>query len=156
MVGRRPAIVTTAGIVLIAVGVLSAGFGVWRAIELFDIRGDVAVFESIFGPTDLESQLMILIVLCLLGVVGSTLAIVGGARFLAQSRAGVILGMIGTITLIVAWGGYLAYQLIVGLSPDGVEWAGAIGSVVGAGVGLGLLLGGRRHVAAPRSTPWAA
>ncbi len=156
MAGRKPAILTTGGIVLIVVGALSAAFGAWRLIDLLGLRSDVAVFESIFGPTDLESQLLILIVLSIVGVIGSILTIIGGARLLARSRAGVTLGIIGVAILIVAWGAYLAYVLIQGFRVDAMVWVGIIGTLLGAGAGLGLLLGGRKHVAPPMSASWAA
>jgi hypothetical protein len=134
--GGRPGAVV-AGILLIAVGLISVLFSV------FDL---VALFPDLQLATDLGfgGVFWTLIVADVALILFGLLAVIGGIRVFGLSRVGRLLAIIGASGIIAGWLVYLVTVLGRGLTLNLLAWVALAVSVVGAAVALILLLSASR------------
>jgi hypothetical protein len=133
----RPAAVTTAGILLLIVGVGTLLYNGWDLFLLFD---DLEL-ASAFG---LGGLLWTLIIIDIFLLIFAVLEIIGGIRSFSLSRAGRTMGILGAIGVIGGWIAFLVVALTRDLTLSTLAWVALVASIVGSGVALFLLLSSGR------------
>jgi FHA domain len=113
--GYRPGIVTTSAILLLLGGLAAAGYGIYAfVVTLQDFRAASSI--------GLGTAFTLIMVFAGLMAVAGGLQVVGGFRTLALSRAGRILGFVGSGLVIVAWIGILGVLFANDFRPNGIGW----------------------------------
>jgi hypothetical protein len=136
--GARPGAVTAAAIILLTLGIGGVLYNAW---DLFLLFGDLELANA-FG---FGGRLMMLIVIDIGLLIAGALQIVAGIRLFALSRAGRILGIVGSFTVAALWLLSLVLILSWGFVLQAHAWAALALSVAGSLVAAILLLSAGRR-----------
>jgi FHA domain len=136
--GVRRGAVTAAAIILLTLGIGGVLYNAWDLLLLF---GDLDLANA-FG---FGGRLMTLIVIDIGLVIAGVLQVVAGIRLFALSRAGRILGIIGSSSVAALWLLSLVLILSWGFVLQAHAWAALAVSVAGSLVAAILLLSSGRH-----------
>jgi hypothetical protein len=136
--GARPGAVTAAAIILLTLGIGGVLYNAWDLLLLF---GDLELANA-FG---FGGRLVTLIVIDVGLLIAGVLQIVAGIRLFALSRAGRILGIVGSFSVVALWLLSLVLILSWGFVLQAHAWVALALSVAGSLVAAILLLtSGRR------------
>jgi FHA domain-containing protein len=136
--GARPGAVTAAAIILLTLGIGGVLYNAWDLLLLF---GDLELANA-FG---FGGRLLTLIVIDICLLIAGVLQIVAGIRLFALSRAGRILGIVGSFSVAALWLVSLVLILSWGFVLQAHAWVALAVSVAGSLVAAILLLSSGRH-----------
>ena len=136
--GARPGAVTAAAIILLTLGIGGVLYNAWDLLLLF---GDLELANA-FG---FGGRLLTLIVIDIGLLIAGVLQIVAGIRLFALSRAGRILGIVGSFSVAALWLVSVVLILSWGFVLQAHAWLALALSVAGSLVAAILLLSSGRH-----------
>jgi hypothetical protein len=136
--GTRPGAVTAAAIILLTLGIGGVLYNAWDLLLLF---GDLQLANA-FG---FGGRLITLIVIDIGLLIAGVLQVVAGIRLFALSRAGRILGIVGSFSVAALWLVTLVLILSWGFVLQAHAWVALAVSVAGSLVAAILLLSSGRH-----------
>jgi hypothetical protein len=136
--GTRPGAVTAAAIILLTLGIGGVLYNAWDLLLLF---GDLELANA-FG---FGGRLITLIVIDIGLLIAGVLQVVAGIRLFALSRAGRILGIVGSFSVAALWLVTLVLILSWGFVLQAHAWVALAVSVAGSLVAAILLLSSGRH-----------